>query len=82
MARITGFAVLVFLGTTVAAADQPPPTRQYIMIIITADPAKSGTGVGIEKLSFPSLASCAAAAKTMQADIRGGFVTARCLPTY
>ena len=74
------FLFLTLAGLTTAAAAPAPATDQNIMIVIAT--ATSGTGVSMLRLSFPSAEACEAAARVLQQDIRGGFVTARCLRTH
>jgi len=68
-------------GTALSEAAQPPTVvDQNIMIVIAT--ASSGTGISMLRLSFPSAEACQTAANILQEDIRGGFVTARCLKTH
>ncbi len=64
------------------AAQQPANDQQTLIIIAIAGANTPGNGVAMMRLPFPSVESCEAAAKVMEKDIRGGFVTARCLPTH
>ena len=76
-------AALPLMSAEAFAAQSAPVLDQQIMIIIaTSGSATTGTGVSMTRLSFPSPEACAAAARIMQEDIRGGFVTARCLRTH
>jgi hypothetical protein len=71
----------VFIGSAFGEVAQPPNViDQNIMIVIAT--ATSGTGVSMLRLSFPSADACQTAAKILQEDIRGGYVTARCLKTH
>ena len=78
--RFFGSFLLTLAAMPSAAAAPAAPTDQTIMIVIAT--ATSGTGVSMLRLSFPSSDACEAAAKVLQEDIRGGYVTAKCLHTH
>lgn len=69
-------------GTYSLAAQQPLNDQQILIIIVIGGANAPGNGVAMMRLAFPSVESCEAAAKIMEQDTRGGFVTARCLPTH
>ena len=79
---ILGLVMAFLVATSAGAAERSTANDQQILILIVIASAGGSGGVGISRLSFPSPAACAAAAKILEQDTRGGFVTARCLDTH
>jgi hypothetical protein len=72
-----------FCFTTPSLSAQQVPNDQQIMIIIVIGNGQiGGSGAFMMRLSYPSPESCKEAAKIMEQDTKGGFVTARCLSTH
>lgn len=81
-AKTVCFAVAAQAIAACASASPARPDEQQLMIITAISGPGNPGGVAMMRLSFPSAASCAAAARVLEQDIRGGYVTARCIATH